>query len=396
MSLADRERLRRGSIVARQLWALSLKELRQLVRDRAVFGFVLYIFTLDLLLNASGGWSDLANTPLSVRDLDQSELSRELVARLRAPYFRPVSPAMTPEAGERALDRGEAKLILELPPDLSARVANSSEQVPVQVLIDSSKVFTAYMAGSYTVEITETLNEGLAAGQLRRLGIEPSSLPRVENAQRTIHTVAANDGWSHALSGLLAMLTFACVMLPGTALVREQERGTAEQLLVSPLTPLGVLIPKVASMTLVSVLGMAVAIFGILQPLVDLPCRGSVALLLGMTAAFASATAGLGIFLATLSRTTAQLGLLTILIVLPIVQLSGLWNTVATMPVLLRHLIELSPLRHFSFAIYGILLKGWGLGSVWRHALAMVLFGVAVFALAAWRSRAQAWAGGTR
>jgi ABC-2 type transport system permease protein len=182
-------------------------------------------------------------------------------------------------------------------------------------------------------------------------------------------------------------------MLPGTALVREKERGTAEQLLVSPLTPLAILLSKIAAMTLVSVLGMIVAIFGVLTPLVGLSCRGSMVLFLGMTAAYACATAGLGIFLATLTRTSAQLGLLTLLVVLPLVQLSGLWNTVETMPVALRLLIELSPLRHFGFVVYGILLKGSGLAELWPHALAIVSFGATVFVLAARRFQAQFAAG---
>lgn len=386
--------LRGWAVGIRQLWALSRKELRQLVRDRALFGFVIYIFTLDLLLNATGGWSDLRHTPLSVRDLDQSALSRELAARLRAPYFARVSPAPNPELAEDSLDRGAARLVLELPPELSTRVARHSEQVALQLLVDSSKVFIGYMAGSYVTEITETLNQELAGEQLRRRGLDPQALPRVSNEQRTIYTVTGNDGWSHALSGLLAMLTFACVTLPGTALVREKERGTAEQLLVSPLTPLGILGPKIASMTLVSVLGVLLALFGILGPLVGLPCRGSVLLLLAVSALFAAATAGLGILLATLSRTTAQLGLLAILVVLPIVQLSGLWNTVETMPLLLRYLIELSPLRHFAFVLYGILLQGSGLRLLWPHVLAMLLFGAGVFAVGARRFATQLAAGG--
>jgi ABC-2 type transport system permease protein len=175
--------LTRWAVDLRQLWALSLEELRQLVRDRALFGFAIYIFTLDLVLNATGGWSDLRRTRLSVRDLDQSALSRELVARLRAPYFLRVSPAPTPEGAESVLDRGEARAVLELPPDLSTRVARHSEQVAVQLLVDTSKVFIGYMAGSYVTQITETLNQELSAEQLRRLGVDPRTLPRVENDQ---------------------------------------------------------------------------------------------------------------------------------------------------------------------------------------------------------------------
>jgi ABC-2 type transport system permease protein len=192
------------------------------------------------------------------------------------------------------------------------------------------------------------------------------------------------------------MLTFACVMLPGAALVREKERGTAEQLLVSPLTPLGIVVPKVLSMAFVSVVGTAFGIFVVLTPLVGLPCRGSVTLLLLLTAAYAATMGGLGILLATLSRTTAQLGLLTILTAVPLVQLSGLWNTIESMPLALGRIVELSPLRHFSFVVYGILIKGCGLDVLWPHALTIAAFGAALFTLAVTRFHAQFASGGAR
>jgi ABC-2 type transport system permease protein len=192
------------------------------------------------------------------------------------------------------------------------------------------------------------------------------------------------------------MLTFACVMLPGAALVREKERGTAEQLLVSPLTPLGIVVPKVLAMAFVSVVGTAFGIFAVLAPLVGLHCRGNVGLLLLLTAAYAATMGGLGILLATLSRTSAQLGLLTILTAVPLVQLSGLWNTIESMPAVLARVVELSPLRHFSFIVYGILIKGCGLDVLWTHALTIVVFGAALFVLAVTRFHRQFAAGGAR
>jgi ABC-2 type transport system permease protein len=185
------------------------------------------------------------------------------------------------------------------------------------------------------------------------------------------------------------MMTVACILLPGSAMVREKERGTIEQLLVSPLTPLQVMLPKVVAMVLVMMAGTALALFGIMQPVFGVPIRGSVPLFLLMTAVYAFTNAGLGLVAATFSRTASQVGLLALLMVMPIVTLSGTWTPLEGMPQALDTLMLLSPLRHFIEIAYGILLRGAGLDTLWDSALAMTLLGCGLFALGASRFRRQ-------
>jgi ABC-2 type transport system permease protein len=363
----------------RRIFVLLQKELVQLVRDRAIFLCICYVFTLNIVFHAAGTSFELKRESLLVRDSDHSALSRELVARLRAPYFRSVGTPGPTSNIDTALDRGEAELVIDLPPGLAARVTAAREPADMQAIVDSSRVLTGFLASSYATRITELFNEEIAAERLPRLGIDPKTLPRVENEIRTAYNLAGDDRWPMSIAMLFTMMTFACVLLPASAVVREKEHGTAEQLLVSPLTPLEILVPKALSMVLVSTLGAGISVLGVLGPGLGVPCRGSLALFLVLTGVYAFTNAGLGLLLGTLARTSAQVGLMIIMIILPIVQLSGTWTSVESMPVLLRHAILVSPLYHYAVIGNGILLKGVGLGVLWPHAAAMLAIGVVLF-----------------
>jgi ABC-2 type transport system permease protein len=162
-------------------------------------------------------------------------------------------------------------------------------------------------------------------------------------------------------------------------MVREKERGTVEQLLVSPLSPFQIVFPKVLAMTLVIVLGSALALFGVLQLGFAVPVRGSAVLFLLLTALYVFTTAGLGLAAATLARNLAQVGMLSILILAPMIFLSGAWTPPEAMPAWLRALTYLSPMHYYIDAAFGVLLKGQGALELWRSLLGMTLIGVTVF-----------------
>jgi ABC-2 type transport system permease protein len=142
-------------------------------------------------------------------------------------------------------------------------------------------------------------------------------------------------------------------------------------------------------MILVMLAGTAVAWFGIMEPMYHVPAKGSVVLLFALTALYAFTTAGLGLAAATFARTSGQVGLLVILIVMPIVTLSGTWTPFESMPAWLRAAMTLSPLRHFVEIIYSILLRGAGWSLLWKHVLAMSALGVLLFGLGLARFRRQ-------
>ncbi|BDG01666.1 ABC transporter permease [Anaeromyxobacter oryzae] len=372
----------------RQVSALTAKELRQLWRDRPLLVYVVYLFTLELVLVA-GGTRELSHAALLVRDGDRSAASRELVLRLREPWFTIRGEVDDPGEALRAIDHGEARLFLDIPPGFSRDLAKGERPVEVQLVVDASRVVSAYLAPGYAARIAGTLSRDRAAEALGRLGVDPRDLPVIENRRRTWYNPNLDDAWGNALSDLLDMMTVACVLLPAAAAVREKEHGTIEQLLVSPITPVQVMLSKALSMTMVALSGTAVALFGVLRAAYAMPARGSVPLFFAITALFAFANACMGLLLSTLARTMTQVGLLIVLTLVPVLQLSGTWSPLEAEPRLLRDLVSLSPLRHYVTVAYGILLRGAGMDVLWPRVAAIAALGAVCFAAALWRFRRQ-------
>ena len=372
----------------RQVGGMTLKEFPQLIRDRAVFVYILYIFTLDIII-AAGANMELNNNKVIINDADQSQVSRELIYRFRAPYFDVVDTRMHPDEALRSLDQGDATLYLDIPVDFGETLQRGQEPAVIQMLVDTSIANIGYLAASYGTRISMELGDEWVAPRMSAAGIAVTSLPRIDNQKRIRFNPDINEPWFSSISELLAIITVACIFLPSIAMVREKERGTFEQLLVSPLTPFQVMFSKIVAMMIVMLIGTALSLFTIMQPLFDVPLRGSLPLFFALTALYAFATSGLGMLAATFARNSGQLGMLLMLIVFPTIMLSGLWVQPESMPVWLQWIINLTPLRYFVDIAYGILLRGAGLDILLDSVLKMTGIGIILFAFALWRFRRQ-------
>ena len=372
----------------RQIAVLSLKEIRQLLRDRALFIYTVYIFTANIIIAAGGASNELRDSPVYVHDADRSVASRDLIYSFQPPRFRLAGEVESESAALRLLDRGEARMILDIPPDF-AESLQRQRPAHVQALIDTSQANTGYLASSYAARIVARFSEQRVQRNIIRAGGDPRNLPTIRNDLRVWYNPDLNDKWFNTISELLTMVTVACILLPAAAMIREKERGTLEQLLVSPLTPLQIMLSKLLSMMLVMLCGTTVAVFGIMRPFYHVPFVGSVPLFYLLAALYAFTNAGLGLVAATFARNSAQVGLVVLLMVMPIVMLSGTWTPMESMPAWLRTLMYLSPLRHFIEVAYGILLRGAGIGVLWESVAAMAAIGIALFALGLARFRTQ-------
>lgn len=373
---------------ARQLLVLVVKELRQLVRDRVLLGFTIYLFSAHLVVMTASASDDLRRASTVVHDGDRSDASRELAQRLRAPYFTPTREVADAADGLRALDDGTARLFVDVPQDFSERLGRADRQASVQVFVDTSKTSLGYLAASYVGRIVGELSDSVARRRLAEAGIVGSP-PHIETRERTWYNFTLDLRASFGLQSLLIMMSMMGIMLPATAAVREKERGTIEQLLVSPVTPLQIMMSKVVAMILVTLLGSALALYGVLEPVFAVPMRGSVLLFFTMVALYAFAVAGLGLLLATLARTSGQVGLLVIMTGLPMVFLSGTSTPIEGMAPAMQWIIEALPLSHFVRISYGIAFRGEGIGTLWLEALTMCGIGSVFFLVGLLRFRGQ-------
>jgi ABC-2 type transport system permease protein len=373
----------------RQLHVMTVKELRQLSRDTALVVYIVYIFTLQIFLAAGEAPADLHLARLVVLDEDRSAASRELVSRFQPPYFQPVGAVRSTTEGLAMLDRGQAVALLDIPSGFAETLRQGRHRAEVQLFVDTSKSTLGYLTSSYSARIVSRYGAQQAERRLRRGGAGGSGLPAVEERTRIWYNPALDPAWFGTLSEWLTMLTVVCILLPAAALAREKERGTIEQLLVSPLSPMQVMLSKVVGMTLVMLAGTAVALFGIMRLIYQLPMNGSLLLFFVMTALYTFTNAGLGLVVATFTRKTGQVGMVVLLTVMPIVMLSGIRTPPESLPPALRTAMSLSPLRHFIELTYGILLRGAGLEVLWDSALAMALLGAALFGIGLTRLRRQ-------
>lgn len=372
----------------RRLRVMTQKEMLQLSRDLPIGLLLVYSFTLAVYIAGNGIRSQLQNASLLVQDDDHSFSSRELIHKFRAPFFRLEGEITDPQEGLRSLDRGKAMAVLEIPPRFHEQLM-TGEPTAVQFLVDTTNAPQGLSAASYAVRIVAQFEQDIVLARLGGTGTSSQNLPILLSDHRVWYNPDQNDAWFESISHLLRQITIFAILLPAAALVREKERGTVEQLLVSPLTPFQILLPKVLAMTVVILCATAVALLGIMRPAFGVPIRGSILLFFSLTALFVFSTAGMGLAAATLTRNQAQVGMMTLLVVAPMMLLSGLVAPMEALPTWTRHLMILSPLRYFIEIANGILLKGSDLSILWEPVLAMVALGAGLFAFGMWQFRRQ-------
>ena len=372
-----------------RLAAMTAKELIQFGRDTLLLIAIAYLFVFDTYMAGSVSMQ-LNHAVVVVHDADHSAASRELVYRFRPPYFKLGGEVLDNREGQRLLDQGQALVVLDIPPDFEHDI-RKGKPVDVQVQVDASNTVLGFLAASYSAQIIGQYGFDQA---LSRLGVTERSIqnvPMIQSQHRVWYNPNQRDAWFMPIAELLTVITIMAIMaimLPAAA-VREKERGTIEQLLVSPLTPIQILLPKVIAMTLVILLGTAVSLFFVLHGMFDVPMKGSLALFFAVTTLYTFTTAGLGLYIATLSRNLAQAALLAILVLMPMIFLSGAWTPPEAMPAGIREVMFLSPLYYFIEMGYGILLKGAGLDVPWDSLLGLALLGMVIFGFGVWRFKRQ-------
>jgi ABC-2 type transport system permease protein len=372
----------------RRLHVMTVKEFLQFSRDGALILFMVYAFTLDIYLAGSGVRLELSNAVMVVHDDDRSFASRELVSRFCPPSFEVKGEVNGNRDGIHLLDRGKAMMVLDIPPRFGESLL-SGMPTAVQVQLDASNSVLGTFAGSYSTQIVSRF--GLEAG-LKRIGLDVSRLegvPQVLEEHRVWFNPNQDNRWFMSIAELLNIITLFAILLPACAMVREKERGTVEQLLVTPLSPFQIMFPKILAMAVVILAGTGLSLFGVLKHCFGVPFKGSLYLYFAITLLYVFATAGLGLVISTIARNLGQAGMLTIITYGPMIFLSGAWTPPEAMPDFLRLLMLLSPLHYYIDASFGVLLKGADLTLLWDSVLGITILGGALFGLGLWRLRGQ-------
>jgi ABC-2 type transport system permease protein len=339
-------------------------------------------------LAGSGINLNLRNASVMVIDHDHSTASRELIYRFRQPYFDFKGEISGKNEAETLLNKGQILAVLDIPENFQRHLLQE-KQTGVQFQVDASNSVLSTLATSYATEITLDFGQDF---MIKRLGLnteQMDAVPAIQNRYRVLYNPNRIDSWFMSIMELLTAITILSMMLPAAAAVREKERGTIEQLAVSPLSSLQILLPKVISMGLVILFGIAVSVFLIIIPAFHLPFKGSIGLFFSVSALYVFTTSGISLFIATISRNLGQVSLLVVLLLMPILLLSGAWTPPEAMPPAIHWAMYISPLYYFNKMTYAILLKGAGVDILWDSMLGLSVLGGVFFSFGVWRFRRQ-------
>jgi ABC-2 type transport system permease protein len=352
------------------LWPMLWKEFVQMRRDRFTLGLMLGVPALQLVLFGFAIRTEVRHLPTVVLDESRTQESRSLVAVMEnTGNFRVIGPVADRRALRAAIDGGRARAAIVIPPEF-ARDVKRGRGAKAQIIVDAADPMASAAALS-GASLAGTLQASrLAEGAGRPAPLEVRVRPWYNPALRSEVYIVPG------LIGVLLSMTM--ILITSLAVTRERERGTLEQLIVTPIDKTSLMLGKIlpfilvgyVQMTLVLVLGRV--LFGV-------PIRGPLVTLYAITLLFVFASLGLGLFVSIVARTQAQAMQLSFMLLLPNILLSGFMFPREAMPVPLRWASAALPLTYYLRVLRGVLLKGTGMQALWPDAL--VLAGMAVVIL---------------
>jgi drug efflux transport system permease protein len=361
--------------------AIAKKEFKQLIRDKRLLFVMIFLPLFLLVIFGYAVNFDVKNIQLSVLDKDQSDLSRSFINSITSSkYFQVASYLDNDSQVKRILDKKEAQVVLIIPNDFSERIDKNKESAQVQFLIDGVDGNAATIIQSYVNIASIKFNQELQEKIIAKLGAEfrsPVLLEPIFWFNPDLQTT------KFLIPGLIAMiLIITAVISVSLSLVREKEHGTIEQINVSSINSLELLVGKSTPYIVLSFLdAILILILGYL--LFDVVVKGSLILLFSMTLIYIIASTALGIFISVISNSQQiAFTLATFSTLLPSVILSGFIFPIESMPFIIQVITNITPAKFFIVILRSIIIKGVGLDAFWDQLAYLILFGTVFLVIA--------------
>ncbi len=372
----------------RRIRFLVRKEFLQLVRNKQNFGVILVAPVIQLLIFGYAVRLDVQDVLTVVVDMDESNLSRSIVdAFSKSGYFKLVANLSSYDEADRWLEHGDASTAILIPPDLERRI-KGDRTAQVAIRIDGVDTTTASTVSSYA----DAILKGFAADQLEARIQRARGLRYEQNQPDLVAQDIAADtrAWFNSnldskdffVPGIFALLlTFFTITVTSMSVVREKERGTIEQLMVTPLSAIELVLGKtipcfaVALCDLFLVTGLGLVWF---EPVL----RGSLSLFLAIGVLYLLTCLALGMMISTFCSTQQQAMLTSFMVMQPAVLLSGFVFPIHNMPLVIQYVTLINPLRYFIVVVREIFLKGLGWHYLWPQVVPIALMCVIFIAAA--------------
>ncbi|SCX81339.1 ABC transporter permease [Nitrosospira sp. Nsp13] len=356
--------------------SLCRKELLAIFKDPANRVILVVPSLIESFLFGYAATYDLVDVPYALLDQDRGAISAELVARLDGTgIFHRVANLQTPADIARVIDSQQALIVIQIGPRFEQQL-NAGESAPIQLILDARNSNTAGSAAAYLGLIIESYNTTLRSGAGPPLTVE----------SRAWYNPNLETRWN-LLPGLIASLSMIqMMMLSALSVARERENGTFDQLLVTPYSPIEIMIGKAIPTIMIgmvqSTIVLSVSLFWF-----KIPMAGSLLALYTGLGLFAIASVGIGLAISAVSANMQQAMLYTFVLVMPLILLSGLATPVRNMPEILQIATLANPLRFAIDLVQRIYLEGVGLLTVIHDLIPLLIISAITLPLAAWLFR---------
>ena len=371
-----------------RLRALIRKELTQMRRDPRTFVMALLMPILQLVLLGYAANSDVRNVPTVVFDQSKSKASRSLLdAYGSTGYFLLDYTAASDDELNRLVSGGTARVGIIIPPDYETNIA-SGKTAQVAVLIDGSDPTIAQTALSAATLVGQAQGSNIRLLQLQARGLATgiAAASPLEVRPRVLYNPDLLSSYN-TVPGLIAMILFTTTTnLTSASIVKERERGTIEQLIVTPIRNWELIVAKIIPYVLLSMINVVV-ILAVGTLWFQVPVRGSFTLLFALTGLYLIPNLAIGLLVSTFAKSQQQAQMMIMPIMLPSMFLSGFFYPIAALPVVLQFVSRLIPMTYFIVIARSVVVKGAGLDLLMPQVIALTAFSVVLMALAALRFR---------
>ena len=353
----------------RRIWYVMWKEVIELRQDPRIFGIIFIAPVVQLAVLGYAATTDVRNVPIVVVDADRSTGSQDLISRFTGSgIFELVDVVSDERQVDRYLESGDAWMALSIPANFGGSVA-AGRPATLQVVADGSDANSTNIALGYANNLLTGYAQEMVERRRTSGAAAVSMGGSIEPRVRVWFNPTLESRY-FMLPGIFALLLLVVTSnLSSMAIVREREIGTLEQLNVTPLGRLELIVGKLLPYGIIGLIDVLIVLVVIVFWF-EVPLRGSFWLLFGMSVIYLLTTLGLGLFISTISHTQQQAMMTsTFFFLIPMMYLSGFVFPIENMPDVIQPITYLIPLRYFVVILRGIFLKGVGLETLWPQAL---------------------------
>jgi ABC-2 type transport system permease protein len=369
-----------------RLSSLIRKEFIQIIRDPRTLVIAILIPVMQLFLLGYAATNDVRNIPLAVYDQDRGPAARSLLDAYRASdHFLITFDVDSEDDIRHLIDAGEAGAGLIIPPNYSAEIQNGGE-ANIMFVLDGTDATATKTALAAAQQIGASHATQIQGERLDRTGLSFSERPPLEVRTQVWYNPDLEDAY-FMVPGLIGIILYMITaILTASAIVRERERGTIEQLIVTPIRSWELVVGKITPYVLI-------ALFNTLQTILigswwfGVPIQSSLVLIMAISSLFLLTSLGIGLLASTIAETQQEAMITVFATMLPAMMLSGYIFPIEAMPGWLQVVTYFIPLRYYLIIIRSLLLKGVGIQSLHTEIIALVIFGFGLMALAAMRFR---------